>query len=419
MDLTVDAGTVGEKSTSQPRSTLTAVYSRLRALRLSAYNRLDYAKTAVALGFVAGFLLSHRLWISTRTYPLISAIPGLRPIPYPYDYVCAVVLFLLPWVIARSPRPRPSIFGFAVLLIFVGLFDQTRWQPWAYLYLFILLALASSSWKREHTQSQENALNICRLILVATYFYSGLQKMNRHFAAVAVVSMLGPKAIHLPLLHLWPWLMAAVEVGLAVGLLARKYRNLAVICGIGMHLFILFSNIIVHVWNSVVWPWNVTMMAFLFLFFWNSDASFAEILWRNPLPLQKVVLLLFGILPFFSFFGWWDSYLSASLYSANVPEARVVFRGNVKNLLPARVQKSVETLPAATYMLNIGKWSLDELNVPPYPALRVYRAVGAEVCKYADNSPDVVLLVRDKDTLLTKSVQTQDTCLSTLRVDKW
>ena len=97
----------------------------------------------------------------------------------------------------------------------------------------------------------------------------------------------------------------------------------------------------------------------------------------------------------------------------------MVFRGNVKNQLPARVQKSVETLPAATYMLNIGKWSLDELNVPPYPAMRVYRAVAAEVCKYADNSPDVVLLMRDKDTWLKQSTQTQDTCLSTINVRKW
>ncbi len=419
MELTADAGTVGENPASQPRNTLTTIYSRLRVFSLSAYDRLDYGKTAVVLGFIAGLLLSHRLWVSTRTYPLIPAIPGLRPIPYPYDYFCAVVLLLLLWSIALSSRPRPYIFGFAALLIFLGLLDQTRWQPWAYLYLFILLALASSNWKREDTRSQENALNICRLLVVATYFYSGLQKMNHHFAAIAVVSMLGPRASHLPLLHLWPWMMAAVEISLAIGLLTRKYRNLAVICAIGMHMFILFSNIVIHVWNSVVWPWNITMMAFLVVFFWNSDASFAEIVWRNPMPLQKFVLLLFGILPFFSFFGLWDSYLSASLYSANVPEARVVFRGNVKNQLPARVQKSVETLPAATYMLNIGKWSLDELNVPPYPAMRVYRAVAAEVCKYADNSPDVVLLMRDKDTWLQQSTQTQDTCLSTINVRKW
>ncbi len=371
------------------------------------------------LGFAAGFLLSHRLWIGSRFYPLIPVIHGLHPIPFPFDYICPAALLLLLWLIALTSRPRPYIFSFAALLVFLALFDQTRWQPWVYLYLFILLSLGCFSWKREDAQGQEDVLNICRLITVATYFYSGLQKMNHRFAAIAVVSMLGPRASHLPLLHMWPWIMAATEAALAVGLLTRKYRNLAVLGGIGMHAFILFSNIIIHVWNSVVWPWNITMMAFLILLFWKADFSFADVLWRNPIPLQKVVLLLFGIMPLFSFFGWWDSYLSASLYSANAPEARIIVRRNIRDRLPGRVKNYTQPLPDGLYGLDVGKWALEELNVPPYPAMRVYRAVGAEVCQYADNSPDVVLLMRDKDTLLAKGHMTQDTCLGTIMVNRW
>ena len=394
-------------------------YSSFSQVNLSTFDRINYTRIAVVLGFAAGFMFSHRLWISTRFYPLIPVVHNLRPIPFPFDYIFTAVLFLSLWLIALASRPRVYIFSFAVLLVFLALFDQTRWQPWVYLYLFILLSLGCFSWKREDTQGQKNVLNACRLIVVATYFYSGLQKMNQRFAAIAVVSMLGLRANHLPLLHVWPWIMAGFEVGLAVGLLTRKYRNLAVIGGIGMHGFILFSNIVIHVWNSVVWPWNLTMMTFLVLLFWKADFSFADVLWRNPMPLQKVVLLLFGIMPLFSFFGWWDSYLSASLYSANAPEARIIVGGNVRDHLPGRVKNYTQQLPAALYALDVGKWSMEELNVPPYPAMRVYRAVGAEVCKYADNSPDVVLLMRDKDTFLAKGRQTQDTCLGTIMVNKW
>ena len=161
------------------------------------------------------------------------------------------------------------------------------------------------------------------------------------------------------------------------------------------------------------------MIAMVPLLFWNADASFDQILWRNPLAMQKAVLVLFAILPFLSFFGLWDSYLSASLYSANVPEARVVFRGDVAKQLPKPVMSYVKPLPAATYMLDLGVWSMGELNVPPYPAMRVYRALGAAVCRYSDNSPDVMLLMRDKDTWLQEGKQTQDTCLGTIVVDKW
>lgn len=396
------------------------ILTRFRSVSLTPLQRLSYTRTAVVLGFAAGFLLSHRLWVSSRNYPLVPIIHGLPPLKFPLDYICAAILYLLLWMIALSSTPRLYTYSFTGLLFFLALYDQMRWQPWVYLYLFTLLALSCFSGEEDDVRGQENVLNICRLVIAATYFYSGLQKMNRHFAAMGVTGIMGPRAANLPLSHLWPWLMAATEVSIAVGLLTRRYRNLAVVAAIAMHSLILFCCIVLlpH-WNSVIWPWNLTMIAFLVLLFWNSDFSFREVLWRNPLALQKVALVLFCILPLLSFFGWWDSYLSASLYSANVPEARLVFRGNVRDQLPSSVRNYVKPLPAATYMLDVGTWSLGELNVPPYPAMRVYRALGAAVCKYSDNSPDVALLMRDKDTWLKQGKQTQDTCLGTLVVDKW
>ena len=372
------------------------------------------------MGFAAGLALSLRLWISSRFFPLIPVARGLPVIPYPLDHICAGLLLALLCAIGLASRPRPYIFSFAALLVFLALLDQTRWQPWVYLYLFMLLSLGCFSWKQEDISGQENTLNICRLIVVATYFYSGLQKMNLHFAAVGVASLFGVRVSRLlPLVHVWPWLIAATEAAIAVALLTRKYRNLAVIYGISMHLFILFSCIVIRRWNSVVWPWNVAMIAFLVLLFWNVQFSFVDIAWRNPIRFQKIILVLFGIMPLFSFFGLWDSYLSASLYSANVPEATVVFRGAVREQLPRRIRSYVRNRPAGTYMLKIGDWALGELNVPPYPAMRAYRMVGADICKYSNNSPDVVLLMYDKDTWLARGRQTQDTCLGTLLVDKW
>jgi len=394
------------------------IYARFR-FNLSPFQRLNYSKTAVVLGFAAGLILSRRLWISTRFYPLVPVVRSLPAIPYPLDYICAAALFLLLACVGVAARPRIAILAFSTLLLILAMFDQTRWQPWAYLYLFLLLSIACFSWDKNDVAGQENTLNICRLIVAATYFYSGLQKMNVHFAAVGVKSLFGPFARVVPLPHLWPWIMAAIEASIGIGLLTRKYRNLAVVGGVLMHAFILFSNVVLMYWNSVVWPWNVTMMALLVLLFCNADFSFAEVLWRNPIRFQKVALVLFVVLPFLSFFGLWDSYLSASLYSANLDQANILFRGRVREQLPPPVAKYVVRLPAATDRIIIRDWALGELNVPPYPAMRALRTVAAQICKYTNNSPDVELIMLPKDNWLGKGQQMSDTCLGTLMVNKW
>jgi len=389
-----------------------------RRLPLGSYNAILYSKTVIVLGFAAGFSLSPKLWISNRLYPLIPVFHGLPHTTSPLDHILFGLLFLLLIAIGMASRPRIYIVAFAILLLFLALLDQTRWQPWAYLYLFMLLSLACFSWKTTDVTGAIRSLNICRLIVVATYFYSGLQKINPRFAA-GVFSLFGREGSHHSILTLVGYAAAAIEVTIALGLLTRRFRNPAVVGGVFMHLFILFCCIFVYKWNSVVWPWNVAMMVLLVLLFWRADFSYKEILWSNPLKLQKVVLVLFGILPALSFFGWWDSYLSASLYSANVPVGNIFVGETVKGELPKPVQRYVQNLAGVGNVVRIQDWALGELNVPPYPAVRAYRRIGGEVCRYSNNSPDVTLIVHDKDTLLGKGGLVQDTCFGTLVVHRW
>lgn len=386
---------------------------------LSSFQRLAYAKTAVVLGFAAGLLLSPKLWISSRFFPLIPIIPGLSPLRFPLDYICAGALFLLLCAIGMAAKPRTYIFGFAALLVALALSDQTRWQPWVYLYLFILLSMSCYSWKADDLAGSENTLNICRLIVGATYFYSGLQKLNPNFAELGIKSLLGPAvAAHLPFAHMWPWIMGVMEAGIGVTLLTRRLRNVAVICAVLMHVFILFSGIVLMHWNSVVWPWNLTMIAFVVLLFWKADFSFVDAVWRNPIWFQKAALVLFGVMPLLSFFGRWDSYLSASLYSGNVAQANVLMSRQVKDQLPPAIQKYAKEHAPNTYVLVIRDWAVGELNVMPYPAMRAYRGIGREICRYTQNSPDVVLVTRDRDTLLRKAAETHDNCFGGIRVLK-
>ena len=54
------------------------------------------------------------------------------------------------------------------------------------------------------------------------------------------------------------------------------------------------------------------MTAFLALLFWKTHFSFSEVIWRNRCHFQKIILLLFGIMPIFSFF-WLVGLLSVGV----------------------------------------------------------------------------------------------------------
>ena len=400
------------KVTADPIAAGRALFSRPDA-------RFFWTRLVIVIGFLSGLLLSSKLWVSTRFFPLIPVFPGLPRIPYPLDYVYFVVLLALLVAIAISSNPRIFILVFVILVLILALLDQTRWQPWAYQYLFMLAGFGFSSWRRDDIQSQTDGLNMCRLIIATIYFYSGLQKANPHFIHEFPEFIAGMGRIAQSL-HAFGWIAPLAEMGIGIGLLTRKFRDVAVIAAIAMHLLVLLViGPFGRRWNYIVWPWNLAMIAFLLILFWNTDFSFSDVLWNNRCRFQKVLLLLFGVMPLFSFVGWWDSYLSSSLYSANVTSGAILVSDAVNSELPGYIRGYVRHVKGTNNVLQITKWSMGELNVPPYPELRVYRKIGADICKLTNNSPDVTLAVQVKSTLLSEGGVTRDTCFGTLVVHGW
>jgi uncharacterized membrane protein YphA (DoxX/SURF4 family) len=389
----------------------------VKNLQLVPDRTLLRTKTTVVAGFVAGLLLSPKLWVSTRFYPLVPVVHGLPHIPYPVDYLCYGILLVLLFAIAFAARPRIYIFTFVAFIAMYSLWDQTRWQPWAYQYWLMLIALGCFSCRPEDCAGQRDALNICRLIMGCTYFYSGLQKMNHTFVDEGFPWVVNTLHVHLPGLGYLGWVAAGIEVSIGLSLLTRRFRKLGIVNGLIMHVFILFSfgpwgrN-----WNSVVWPWNVVMIALILLLFRNTEVTFADIVWRNRFVYQKVVLVLLGVLPSLSFFGLWPSDLSLTLYTANLTEANVLVSERVKQELPPYVQRYVKPIPGHL-LLRVQDWSFGELNVPPYAEIQSFTTVGSAVCRYANNSPDIRLTGQEKDTLLGKGKEIRDTCFGTLVVN--
>jgi hypothetical protein len=113
---------------------------------------------AVTSGLIAALLLSWRLWTSSRSYPLTPVLPFLRPMAFPFDALLLVALLILAALIANVSKPARLISALVFVAVILAVFDQSRWQPWFYQYLFMLLALRSNR--------PEVSLNTCRLVFV-------------------------------------------------------------------------------------------------------------------------------------------------------------------------------------------------------------------------------------------------------------
>jgi hypothetical protein len=378
--------------------------------------RIFWLKVIVAGGLISGLLLSVKLWSGSRFFPFAPIFKNSPAIPFPLDIaVFALLLGLLAAVIV-APKPRKFIFAALVVVATLTFCDQMRWQPWFYQYCFMLATLGLFPWNNTDTERREATLNTCRLIVASIYFYSGLQKVNPAFMGsefpwiVEPIAKFFPVSLQISLFSLGV-VVPFIEMGIGIGLLTQKYRKYTIALAIVMHAFMLFAlGPLGHDWNSVVWPWNIAMTLFVIILFWRTEnLSFQNILWVKNSPFQKVVFVLFAIMPAFSFFNLWDSYLSSTLYSGNTNSAQIYISDSVRNRLPAEVQRYVAEVGPNKNALDFFNWSFGELNVPPYPEARVYKDIARGICKYADGN-NVVLIVNGKPTLFNRDHQSIYDC---------
>jgi len=378
------------------------------ALRRDAWSyRLKLLKIVISLGVCSGIILSRRLWLTGRSFPLVPLF-NRGALPVPIDYILLGLLLILPVIIAFIPHPRPLMVSLLIIVVVLGVFDQMRWQPWLFQYAFLLAALAFSAGQRADDRKFRVTLNACALIIASTYFWSGVQKLNANFLKQTWPEF-ASKAIYLfpsvgSLIRLTGFTVPVIEIAIGIGLLTRRFRDVAVILAVGAHLFVL-ALLISSGENTVVWPWNVAMACSTALLFWqNRELKGRKILTPNQ-PLQILVVIVFGFLPALSLFDLWDSYLSSALYSGNIYQGVVLIDHANLNNLPAALRPYVWQ-QSDPWFLDLNRWAYGELNVPIYPEPRVFRQVAARVCSYSSDS-GMSLEIRGKPDLFTGARQSE------------
>lgn len=65
-------------------------------------------------------------------------------------------------------------------------------------------------------------------------------------------------------------------------------------------------------------------------------------------------------------------------------------------------------------MLPLYEWSMTELNVPPYPEVRVYRQLARSLCGYADEPRQIELIIKERPALMNGEYQVSQSDCSAL-----
>lgn len=366
-------------------------------------SRIYWLKIIVSVGFIFGLLLSLKLWVSSRFYPLTPILPISPLIPYPLDWIILLILFGILVTTILSSRPKSFIWASVTLVTLLVFLDQQRLQPWVYQYIFMLGALGLFSWKWDDARAKDTALNICRFIVASIYFWSGLQKVNPGFIGsvfpwmIAPVTQLFPVSTH-SAFYAFGIFVPFIEMAIGIGLVTRKFRTIAIWFALAMCALVLWTlGPFGHDWNSVVWPWNVTMVILVVLLFAKTkNVPLQQIIWVKNSSFHKIVLVVFGILPLFYFFNVWDSYLSWSLYSGTTNESAIYMSNRAKEQLPDYIRQFVQIDNQGRNVLSIADWTFAELNVPPYPETRIFKNIARTICMAENDTREVVLVMRGR-----------------------
>ncbi len=337
--------------------------------------------TTIAVFFLLAKIISWKLWLANRTFPLIPAFDFLQIVPpflHLLLYVGSIVLLLL---VAIKPKQFSLLPILITIEILSCLLDQNRWQPWEYQYVFMFFIL----WVNRG--DDKNALSVLLIVLCSIYFYSGLQKVNPHFIKQVWGHTILNDFLHLstnitqqPNMLRLGYVMPLLEMLLGIGLLVKKSRKITVCFLLIMHILILlFIGPLGLCYNIIVWPWNMAMIVFLLIFL-KQSINTPNITSLISKRLNLFFLVVWIVFPVLNFWGYWDFYFSSSLYSGRIDICYIELNNPDKNfeLKGFYKEKNVGDTIANKEIILLQDWAFKELNTPPCPQARVYKKIKTE-----------------------------------------
>ena len=363
-------------------------------------------KWLLSAALLSAVCLTPRLWLTERPFPTLPALPGLPVLPQwaAAALTGALVLSIVGCAFARVPtRAIALLIASGAVLV---LFDINRLQPWFFQYLLMFGALSMVDISSPESPRSKEIVGACAFIVIATYVWSGAQKANLTFATHVFPSLVQPLGdVWRQRLQPFWFAVPALETLVGVLLISRRTRSWGLTGAVVMHVCILlmlgpFGQRL----NPIVWPWNVSMAAMAIVLLYRNDQPLLRD--ASSTPYGKVLIVLLGLMPALSIAGYWERPLSASLYSGRLPDAWIYLTDRGVMRLPDRYTSDNPALVRETperFRLDIIRWAESAMNVPPYPAPRVYRDLLKRLEEEGVPRADIMLLVRDDPGLTGKS----------------
>lgn len=331
-----------------------------------------------ALGLLAGMALSWPLWNTDarECFPVVALWGGPNwksPAVLLYTGIWpALAVSVIAAVTLLFPGKRGLTVSLAAVLLFLGLSDINRLQPWVWFYL--LLFIAGFIGKKESVKVES-----MRWVLAGVYFWGGFNKLTPYFVednfpwfceAFPIIKNLG----QYPLAG---YVVAAMEMSLAAGILLPKWRPY-----FRRVIPVFHATIVIFLWkldwNMVVIPWNVAMAGMAWLLC-SAQASPKEmvdtaVLPRKPLLMPGIAGWLACFSPLLHLFGLWPHPLSWQMYTNTQPEATFVSEyGQTCN---RELDEMWNTLAFDNKTkLSLDDWATQELHVPVFADIWVFRRI--------------------------------------------
>ncbi len=351
----------------------------------ASQNRFNVLVRITAICWITSKFLSHNLWGIHREFPLLpfyefNLIDSVHDGLFYATFTGLVFVFLF-------PANRFIVFLVLSLEIFCCLLDQMRWQPWQYQYMLTLFMIVIFN------KDIKQFFLWFFWLLVFTYIYSGLHKINGGFLYEIWENLILRKAFNLPNntiaskeIHYAGLIIPILEILLGISLLiVKKYRKWILLLLICMHLLIilLLSPVLLNK-NSVVIPWNIAMIFYLLLYFKYYELNFVL---TFKYRINYLLFIIIGVMPFTNFVGFWDDYTSFKLYSGNSKSLKIcVSKNKIPKALNPYIYNKKNSYCSDSNFINVDNWAYKELNVPSYSEKRVFQLLKQKLIKKHPNT---------------------------------
>lgn len=320
-------------------------------------------------------IISFKLWIADRYFPLIPPFDFLSGIPSWIHLLLFAISIICMVCIIAFPQNYFLITTAFIAEIASCILDQNRWQPWEYQYVCFLLIFILN---------QKNIPAIASLVLIilsSTYFYSGLSKLNSQFIPriwewflTSGILKLEKASGNYSIIKAVGYTVPFIEIIAGIALLFNNHRKWACLVLIVMHVIILIILGPAGLnFNKVVWPWNTAMICYLVIF--SNRFHYNFFLPTDIIKQNWVIIICWVILPAFSFINYWDNYLSSNLYSGRTKNALLCMRTKdgvfPKELINLTARDPGNFCPGGK-IISLTNWSMNEVKVPCYPEKRIF-----------------------------------------------